>query len=114
MRGDLSMDFIKGLLRSRGVDYYFGRRGSFEYGHFIRLRHPFTALVVVEIFIREAVRLHGIPCSVGIQMRRKGSLSAGDEENGERLCGKVWGVSTEQVCHSIAWGTLYCHYRFQS
>lgn len=35
-----------------------------KYGHFIPLKHPFTAKSMVETFTRKIVRLHGIPKSM--------------------------------------------------
>lgn len=59
---DISMDFIQGLPKSKGVDTIFlvVDRLS-KYAHFIGLQHPFTAFSVVEAFVREIVRLHGFP-----------------------------------------------------
>ncbi|KAJ9535931.1 hypothetical protein OSB04_un000899 [Centaurea solstitialis] len=62
---DLTMDFIDGLPKS--VGYYVilvvVDRLS-KAAHFIPLKHPYTATSVASVFIREVVRLHGIPKSI--------------------------------------------------
>jgi len=35
-----------------------------KYGHFIPLKHPYSARSVVESFMKEVVQLHGIPMSI--------------------------------------------------
>lgn len=44
------MDFVEGL--------------PISHGHFIALKHPFTALSVAKIFMQQVYRLHGLPTSI--------------------------------------------------
>lgn len=58
---ELTMDFIDGLPKSSGysVIMVVVDRLS-KSAHFVSLKHPYTAVSVATVFIREIVRLHGI------------------------------------------------------
>lgn len=62
---DLTMDFIDGLPKSEGysVILVVVDRLS-KSAHFIPLKHPYTAASVASVFMREIVRLHGVPKSI--------------------------------------------------
>lgn len=61
----VSLDFIEGLPRSGGFDTVLVIVDKFsKYAHFIPLAHPFTALQVAKLFMKEIFRLHGLPLAL--------------------------------------------------
>ncbi|PNY16937.1 retrotransposon-related protein [Trifolium pratense] len=62
---DLSLDFITGLPKSKGYEAVLVVVDRLsKYSHFILLKHPYTAKTIAELFMKEVVRLHGIPNSI--------------------------------------------------
>ncbi|MCH86853.1 transposon Tf2-1 polyprotein, partial [Trifolium medium] len=62
---DLSLDFITGLPKSKGYDAILVVVDRLsKYSHFILLKHPYNAKSIAELFVKEVVRLHGIPQSL--------------------------------------------------
>lgn len=58
----IALDFITGLPHSTGTDCILVIIDRLsKYGHFIPLKHPFTAKSIAEIFTKEIIRQHGIP-----------------------------------------------------
>lgn len=62
---DISMDFVVGLPPSSGktVVFVVVDRLS-KYAHFIPIASGFTSASIAEIFVREIVRLHGMPSTI--------------------------------------------------
>lgn len=62
---EISMDFITNLPKSNGYEAILVVVDRLsKYSHFIPLKHPFTARSIASIFVKEVVRLHGVPESI--------------------------------------------------
>lgn len=62
---DITMDFITELLpvEAKSVILVVVDRLT-KYAHFILLPRKFNAVMVVDVFVREVIKLHGIPASI--------------------------------------------------
>lgn len=62
---DIFMDFIDGLPKFKGYEVILVVVDRLsKYGHFITSKHPYTAKSVVDIFVKEVVKLHGYSKSI--------------------------------------------------
>jgi transposase InsO family protein len=62
---DISMDFIDGLPPSQGKTTILVVVDRLtKYAHFCPLAHPYTAIIVAQVFVDNIVKLHGIPQSI--------------------------------------------------
>ena len=56
---------MEGLPRSYSFDTVLVVVDGFtKYAHFVGLKHPFTAITIATLFVKEVVRLHGFPTSI--------------------------------------------------
>lgn len=59
---DVTLDFNTGLPRSKGYEVILVVVDRLsKYSYFIPLKHPYIARTIVEVFVKEVVRLHRIP-----------------------------------------------------
>lgn len=62
---DISMDFIEGLPVSKGFDVILVVVDRYtKYAHFLPLKHPFSALQVVDSYLSRVASLYGMPKSI--------------------------------------------------
>ncbi|KAL4578162.1 hypothetical protein LXL04_014281 [Taraxacum kok-saghyz] len=62
---DISLDFITGLPKYHGYEVVLVVVDRLsKYCHFVPLKHPYTARSLAEVFLKEIIRLHGIPKTV--------------------------------------------------
>ncbi|XP_027348314.1 uncharacterized protein LOC113859838 [Abrus precatorius] len=62
---EISLDFITGLPKFRGLDAVLVVVDQLsKYSHFIPLKHLYSAKTVAEVFTKDVVKLHGIPASI--------------------------------------------------
>lgn len=62
---EISMDFIDGLPNSKGKTTVFVVVDRLsKYAHFIPISHPYTAVMVAQIFFDNIFKLHGMPLTI--------------------------------------------------
>ncbi|KOM57691.1 hypothetical protein LR48_Vigan11g072400 [Vigna angularis] len=62
---EISMDFIVKLPKSQGFDTILVVVDRLsKYGHFILVKHPYTARSIAALLVKEVIRLHGIPMTI--------------------------------------------------
>ena len=92
---DVTMDFIEGLPKSEGYNSILVVVDQLsKYAHFSLLKHPFIVQTVVAVFVRDVVKLHGIPRSI-ISDRDKVFLS--------RFWMELFRLQGTSLCHSTAY-----------
>jgi len=61
----ITMDFIEGLPTSSNSNCILVVVDKFsKYSHFIKLKHPFSALQVAHLFMEHVYKLHGMPTAI--------------------------------------------------
>jgi hypothetical protein len=61
----VTMDFFEGLPQSDNANCIFLVVDRFtKFGHFITLKHPYSATLVAKIFMEQIYKLHGLPSSI--------------------------------------------------
>jgi hypothetical protein len=62
---DISMDFVEGLPKSEGFSVILVIVDRFtKYGHFVPIKHPYTAKTIAKAVFDNVVKLHGLPKSI--------------------------------------------------
>jgi len=61
----ISLDFVEGMPQSDNYNALLVVIDKFtKYGHFIPIKHPFTAVQVAQIFMNNVYKLHGLPKTI--------------------------------------------------
>ncbi|CAL2227217.1 unnamed protein product [Prunus armeniaca] len=89
------MDFVEGLpsVKEKNAILVVVDRLS-NYGHFIPIKHPYTASQVADLFIREVFKLHGMPQTI---------VSDKDPTFASQFWTSFFARQGTKLCHSSAY-----------
>ncbi|GAU40665.1 hypothetical protein TSUD_83440 [Trifolium subterraneum] len=100
---DLSLDFVTGLPKSKGFEAILVVVDRLsKYSHFILLKHPYSAKSIAELFMKEIVRLHGIPSSLGTKLQMISAYH--HESDGQTEYNTMFHVSIGTTPFEIVYG----------
>jgi hypothetical protein len=89
------MDFIEGLPTSAGYSCIFVVVDKFsKYSHFLKLKHPFSAIQVAQQYMEHVYKLHGMPSAI---------VSDRDKIFTSLLWKELFKLSGTQLCMSSAY-----------
>jgi hypothetical protein len=91
----VTMDFIEGLPTSAGYSCIFVVVDKFsKYSHFLKLKHPFSAIQVAQQYMEHVYKLHGMPSAI---------VSDRDKIFTSLLWKELFKLSGTQLCMSSAY-----------
>ena len=89
------MDFIEGLPISSGYNCILVVVDKFsKYSHFVKLKHPFSALTVAQQYMEHIYKLHGMPTTI---------VSDRDKIFTSLLWKELFKLTGTQLCMSLAY-----------
>ena len=91
----ISLDFVEGLPLSDSYNCVLVMVDLLtKYGHFIPLRHPFTAIGVAKAFFHSVYRLHGLPSAI---------ISDRDRIFTSHFCTELFKLGDVKLCRSTVY-----------